>query len=186
MLSSAGDSRGRMLCVTAGATSWDRRKGLRGIRGRGSVSRQVIPVEVPFTITKVYVTCPVYDFQISLFLTDNLWWNTWKHTASVPKQRVNHIQPMEVSHLPNTQDTVMLFKGYRCLLFAAVLGISAVSDKGCSVQSHWLFWKLCYCLNCITAPLSAVHFPATHEDTASPLQCMVLACFTGSPMSLIF
>lgn len=62
-----------MLCVTAGARSWDRRKELRGIRGRGSVSRQVIPVEVPFTITKVYVTCPVYDFQISLFLTDNLW-----------------------------------------------------------------------------------------------------------------
>lgn len=56
------------------------------------------------------------------------------HTISVPKQRV--IQPMEVSHLPNTQDAVMLFKGYRCLLVTAVLGISAVSDKGCSVQSH--------------------------------------------------
>lgn len=85
--------------ATAGARSSGSWKRLRGIRGRDSILGQY-PVEVSLSDTLRCMSAD--DFQISLFCTDNVWWNTWKHSTFVPKQSVNNIYSTEVSHLPNS------------------------------------------------------------------------------------
>ena len=106
-------------------------------QGQGQYFRTISSKSFPFWYAQVYGTCPLGDFQISLFLTDNLWCNTGKRGTFVPKQRAEQIMcTVGTCHTFLTQGCSRPVQRLQMSLVVDALGICVVRGRGCSFNSQ--------------------------------------------------